>query len=55
MNKQAKNLHLKKCNFMNPHGLTENANHASCSDIISLMNFAMKFDLIKDVCSKKTY
>ena len=55
MNKQAKNLHLKKVNFCNPHGLQQKSNHASASDIICIMNYAMKYDLIRDVCSKNKY
>ena len=55
MNKQALNLKLKKCNFQNPHGLLSKSNHASCADVIVLMNYAMKYDLIAEVCSKNTH
>lgn len=55
MNKQAVNLKLKKCNFTNPHGLAIKSNHASCADVVVLMNYAMKYDLIAEVCSKNKY
>lgn len=55
MNKQAQKLRLKKCNFSNPHGLQQKANHASACDVVCLMHYAMKYDIIADVTSKRRY
>ena len=55
MNKQAHFLKLKKCAFSNPHGLSHKSNHASAADIIMMMSYAMRYELIADVCSKNKY
>lgn len=55
MNKQTQKLRLKNCKFRNPHGLQQKANHASASDMISLMYYAMKYDLIAEVSGKSRH
>ena len=48
-------MRLKDSKFGNPHGLQQKSNHASASDIACLMNYAMKFDLIKEVTGKSSH
>mmetsp|Transcript_13650 Transcript_13650/g.23238 ORF Transcript_13650/g.23238 Transcript_13650/m.23238 type:complete len:477 (-) Transcript_13650:223-1653(-) len=55
MNRQAQKLRLKKCKFLNPHGLQQKGNHASASDIIVLTNYALKYELIAQIVRKKNY
>jgi D-alanyl-D-alanine carboxypeptidase len=55
MNKQAKKLKLDKLNFSNPHGLAEKSNHASPLDICKIASYALKYDIIREIVSKKTY
>jgi len=55
MNKQTQKLRLKNCKFSNPHGLQQKANHASASDMIGLMYYAMKYDLIAEASGKSRY
>lgn len=55
MNKQAQKLRLKSSNFVNPHGLQQKANHASASDIVCLMTYALKYDVVQEIVQKKTH
>ncbi len=55
MNRQAKKLKLDKSNFSNPHGLSEKANHASPSDICAITAQALKYDLFREIVSKKQH
>lgn len=55
MNKQSQKLRLKKCSFINPHGLQQKANHASASDVVCLMNYAMKYDIISEITNKSSH
>ena len=52
MNRQAQKLRLKYCRFINPHGLQQKANHASARDVIVLMHYAMKYDILREICGK---
>jgi D-alanyl-D-alanine carboxypeptidase len=53
MNRQVKKLKLDKANFSNPHGLSEKANHASPSDICAIIAYALKYDMFREIVSKK--
>ena len=55
MNRQSQKLRLKKCNFINPHGLQQKANHASASDVVCLMNYAMKYEMIAKIVNQQSY
>jgi len=55
MNKQARKLKLNKANFSNPHGLSEKANHASPSDICVITANALKYELFREIVSKKQF
>lgn len=55
MNKQVQKLKLKHCKFMNPHGLQQKSNHASASDMVCIMHYAMKYDLIAEVAGKASH
>ena len=37
---------------MNPHGLMQKSNHASANDMVCIMYYAMRYDLIAEVCGK---
>jgi D-alanyl-D-alanine carboxypeptidase len=55
MNRQCQKLRLKKCKFINPHGLQQKGNHASANDIICLMNYAVKYSVLDEVMGKATH
>jgi len=53
MNRQCTRLRLKNCRFMNPHGMSFDKNHASASDILCLMNYAMKYPVLCEIMGKR--
>ena len=55
MNENAKSLGRTKCQFVNPHGLSDPNNHASASDVICLFRELQKHDLFALIESKKTH
>ena len=40
---------------MNPHGMGQRGHVSTASDIIVLMNYALKYDIIRQTMSKQIY
>lgn len=56
MNKKAKEIGVQKtCNFVNPHGLFNNAHTASAYDLALLMQYCVKNDTFLEISSKTLY
>jgi D-alanyl-D-alanine carboxypeptidase (penicillin-binding protein 5/6) len=55
MNRQCQKLRLKNCKFINPHGLSKKNNHASASDVITLMNYAIKYEVLTEIMAKRDH
>lgn len=55
MNEEAKKLGATSANFVNPHGLTDDAHQMSAYDLYLIFNEALKYDKFREIINTKTY
>ena len=56
MNKYVKLLKVDENTwFTNPHGLSDKNNHSSPADVCRIAAAAMRFDVLKEIVSKRFY
>ena len=55
MNEEAKKLGATNTNFVNPHGLTDEAHLTTAYDLYLIFNEALKYDKFKEIINSKTY
>lgn len=55
MNEEAKRIGATNTNFVNAHGLTDDAHLTTAYDLYLIFNEALKYDKFKEIISTKTY
>lgn len=55
MNEEAKRLGATNTNFVNPHGLTDDAHLTTAYDLYLIFNEALKYDKFKEIINTKSY
>lgn len=55
MNEEARSLGATNCNFVNPHGLTDEEHYITAYDMYLIFNEACKYELFKEVIGMSSY
>ena len=55
MNEEAKSIGATNCNFVNPHGLTDDNHYVTAYDIYLIFNEAVKYDLFTEIIHMASY
>lgn len=55
MNEEARTLGATNCNFVNPHGLTDEEHYITAYDMYLIFNEACKYELFKEVIGMSSY